>query len=192
MFVYSANFGDYDIYRDGRDSIYSESNDPLDTFRYTPLFRGKYYKMHPIKDDSLYIDANIQLNDLEGLQKLIEPHRGTNTELILFAHPTRAAVAQEFEIVSKHELDTTERSFRLRGAYRRESDSSLESQLLCGGVFWCKSANSPLLREWFKLTSKYTLRDQLTLPMIAHGDGVVVVEDFDIYSNNFFTVEPHK
>ena len=197
MNIFTAIFGGYDDVHNADVTLYYEGIDPLQTNAFSPLFRGKRYKMgHGLlaDKDSLWIDGNIELTDREGLEYYLED---LDADIAFLHHPSGGTVHDELRTVLNYKMITPDERKRVE-EYYKEIGFDSSAPRVAGCFVYCKQPKKiqPLLDMWFNLCVRHIHRDQLMLPVVLQEFSdqfdIMVIEDIDIYKNKFFKVHPHK
>lgn len=150
----------YTVNTDGIDAPRSDVPVFTDNLGWTNRQASKFYKTCPHlwlpNEPTIYTDANIFLLDSGPLEASLE-----HSDLVVFRHPYRQTIEQEcHDVALRLNTDTTD----LKKAYgpRLSSPGLYEAGVLARN---CTQAVRQLGEIWWALICRYSLRDQLTLPL---------------------------
>ncbi len=151
--------------------------------------KNRYLKMHPheLFDQyrySVYVDGNVQIfTDLTEYVNKLGPS-GIGTHM----HSTRNSVYEEMGEVLKQGKDTKENIDR-HLAYMKETGMPENYGLLECNVIAREHHNSTcvkIMEEWWNEYSKYSKRDQISLPHVLFRNGIKV-QEVGVLGNNVRT-----
>jgi len=140
----------------------------------SPILRAKWFKVNSHilfpDDNSLYMDGNYRLTkNPDYLDSYITKGLGVNSsDLVLFRH-YRNNLKEEFEIcLEKKGMKPLWRDIRRQSAVY-EKDHDLENLTLYHGSVLVRGPGAKSFNEmWWEHISEYSMRDQLSLALVAH------------------------
>lgn len=216
--VYTAVFGNYDtileplltpdncdfyVFTDqelkNKNSVWKKKEIPNDIASLDNVSKNRYLKMHPheLFDDyeySIYVDGNIQIiSDLtEYINELNELGIG------IHKHKTRNCVYDELEIIVKNGKETRTNALKHKEYLEQTNMPKNYGLFECGIIV--RQHHNPLcielMEDWWNEFSKYTKRDQISLPHVLFMHEIpvekLVIFNSDIQSNASFRFLRHQ
>lgn len=173
--------------------------------------RAKYFKLQPHRIDGLqrfrylcWIDARVSIRRYDFVLDTIERLKSlpSNRRLAIFAHPVRNTVKDEFDFIAagiaagNRRLMVQYGSENMSGLieYYEKQGLDLSSRLVAAG-FWIRENNEPMNQcwdVWWDHTLKFTIMDQLSLPVIMNKMGIEPeLIPGNIYSNDIIKLRKH-
>ena len=143
-------------------------------------------------DSSIWIDASIEIKD--SLAEMMLTYQKTS-DFLLFPHNERICIYVEAAVcVAKH-ISEKESMINQISHYYNEG-YPFNNGLYCGGVI-VRNHNIPKVKktmdDWFADISKYSKRDQISLPYVIEKNGLQIdLIDLNINDNRFLRVSSHK
>lgn len=175
---------------------FNDENFPPRFNAMTPRLQAKIPKMFgwqlkPDYDAYMWLDGNIRLAHQESLQYFLDALE--DHDIVVLQHPERNTIHWEYRY-NWRGLNNNKPSRYLQTRYINElldeqyeaikSDPDYKDDLLVnGGIFMYR--NTPkvheMLKEWFYLTCRYTIMDQLSFSYVLKNSGLkvnVLPDDF--------------
>ena len=138
--------------------------------RMNNMLVNRWYKMHPHVlfpdyEESIYIDANIQINDFEIIEKKISLLERDDVSIAITDHLFRDCIYKEAIAVVEHKKDIEKNVAETMCVLK--SAGYPDNQGLYENNFIYRKHNKPLIvdlmRQWWSFINKYSSRDQLSL-----------------------------
>jgi hypothetical protein len=140
---------------------------------------NRWYKMHPHvlfpdNQESIYIDANIQINSFEIIERQILLLNADDIKVAITDHLFRDCIYKEAVAVVEHKKDTQKNvdvtmSLLKRSGYP-ESHGLYENNFIYRQHSDATVVN--LMRQWWHFINQYSSRDQLSLCYLIWLNGV--------------------
>jgi hypothetical protein len=140
---------------------------------------NRWYKMHPhvlIPDheERIYIDAKIQLNDFEIIEKQISFLEKDDVSIAITDHLFRNCIYQEAIAVVEHKKDI-EKNVALTMHVLKKIGYPKNHGLYENNFIYRKHKHPmiiELMRQWWSFINKYSSRDQLSLCYLMWLNGI--------------------
>lgn len=146
-------------------------------------------------DLSIYLDGNI--NVLKDLCYLTKKFLDSDADIGLFSNPYTTCVEDEIISCLKSKK-TNEISINLELQYYKSKQMVADTFMTDNAVIFRKKHNLNMnnsMSEWFDIVSKFTGRDQISLPFITKKYNInkIILGDSPRHINNkYFVVLPHN
>ena len=170
---------------------------------------NRWYKMHPHvlfpdHEESIYIDANIQINDFEIIEKQISLLEKDDVSIAITDHLFRNCIYQEAIAVVEHKKDI-EKNVALTMHVLKKNGYPKNHGLYENNFIYRKHKHPmiiELMRQWWIFINKYSSRDQLSLCYLmwlnsinaeyfyGQGESVRNNQDITFYPNHSDTSIP--
>jgi hypothetical protein len=140
---------------------------------------NRWYKMHPHvlfpdHEESIYIDANIQINDFEIIEKQISLLEKNDISIAITDHLFRNCIYQEAIAVVEHKKDI-EKNVALTMHVLKKNGYPKNHGLYENNFIYRKHKHPmiiELMRQWWSFINKYSSRDQLSLCYLMWLNGI--------------------
>ena len=140
---------------------------------------NRWYKMHPHvlfpdHEESIYIDANIQINDFEIIEKQISFLEKDDVSIAITDHLFRNCIYQEAIAVVEHKKDI-EKNVALTMHVLKKIGYPKNHGLYENNFIYRKHKHPmiiELMRQWWSFINKYSSRDQLSLCYLMWLNGI--------------------
>jgi hypothetical protein len=172
---------------------------------------NRWYKMHPHvlfpdHEESIYIDANIQINDFEIIEKQISLLEKNDISIAITDHLFRNCIYQEAIAVVEHKKDI-EKNVALTMHVLKKNGYPKNHGLYENNFIYRKHKHPiiiELMRQWWSFINKYSSRDQLSLCYLmwlnsinaeyfyGQGESVRNNQDITFYPNHSDTSIPSQ
>lgn len=145
-------------------------------------------------DITIYIDYNIRI--CRPIYELINEFIDSNSDIALFRHPYSASIDEEVDLIlSKSKSNILDLTNEIN--YFKEMEVNPCKLLTDNSILFRKNTSKikELNRIWYSCVSRFSGRDQISLPYIRSMlDVKEYIFDFSPrdYSNKFFVVFPHR
>ena len=182
---------------------YDDKNFPPRPLSMTSRMQAKLpklfaWKLLPGYDVYIWLDASFRMRE-DAVGHLLEQFR--ESDLTIFAHPSRTSVATEAQFLAKRLTGRYMRSRYIKDRYAGEwadvqlADYGADVEFVDNRLFACGCfAYRPtpviqaLMTEWWWHISLYHINDQLSFPYVLSKSKVVIsVISEDIYKCSFLT-----
>lgn len=189
--IYTACFGDYDESYECADVRYNERNNryPGSTDHLSDRMKAKMYKVLNPDNHEIWVDSSVEMVDRVGFCSLFKG------DFCVFKHPFHGSVAQELDVCHQRGFISTEGVLRVKELYSSANIDMTETPVYaCGIIYRNRIGNEKINNLWWSLISRYSHRDQLTLPYIVNTVKDVDFEfiDLDIFNNPFVKINTHN
>jgi hypothetical protein len=143
----------------------AESRQFGDNRRTSRYFKTHAHELLPGYDFSVWIDGAFQLRDFTA--KCAAPALGTN-DIAYFRHPWRDCVYEEAEVVTRHQLDSSERIASAVDRLRTHRYPEHAGLIEAGFIIRRQDAPSldRAMEEWWQLILNGSRRDQLSINFV--------------------------
>ena len=162
--------------------------DPRRTAR---LFKILPWEVFPEAEQSLFIDASIQITG--SVDDFIARH-GADADLSCLVHPTRDCAYVEAEECIRRGKDEASTVTAQVNAYRQQGFPA-DAGLIASGVIFRRHASKPvraLMMRWAEEVERHSARDQLSFNFAAWATGTSYHPiPVNIFDNPYFEVVPH-
>jgi hypothetical protein len=162
----------------------------------SPVMRAKYFKLHPFEyfpdaDYSIYIDASIQIANIDFIQSLLS--YVTDNGMAAYIHPKRKCIFEEKRrLLSLNEYKQLPIEEQLK-SYQTEG-MPLNYGLWAGGILIRKNNDNAkmICSLWWNEIIKWSYRDQISLPYVLWKNKLKIdTITLRQYANNLFKIHPH-
>src|SRR5262249_8622736 len=179
---------------------------------FNPRLRAKYFKLQIHRLDEVrdhrwlvWADASLRFRDLSFLREhaSVLAQLPAHRRALMVPHPDRATVIEEFEfceqlIAGGHPYLTVryaDEKLREQIDYYLAGGWNVQAKLWSGG-FWLVE-NTELVRraldEWWDQNLRFSIQDQLSLPVILDRYGIEPQAlSINVTQNDYFDVGRHK
>lgn len=168
--------------------LFNDKNFPPRKRSMTPRLQAKIpkffgWQMVPGYDFYLWIDGNLNLTDSDSIKWLLDSINADNgVDIVVLKHPKRNTIKWEARYI--------ERGLKQQSIYltRRYENEDLEGQmkemladpdfvddmLVNAGIFIYRNtpAVHQMMKEWWYLTSRYTIMDQCAFSYVLKKSGI--------------------
>ena len=154
-----------------------------------PKFFG--WQLKPGYDYYLWIDSNLNLTDPDSLKWLFDNIQ--NSDIVVLKHPKRNTIEWEARYI---ERGLEQQSIYLTKRYKNEdlpgqmkemmsNKDFIDDMLVNAGVFLYRNTEAihKMMKEWWYLTSRYTIMDQCAFAYVLKTSGVRVKVLPDVYND---------
>ncbi|MCS7338197.1 MAG: DUF616 domain-containing protein [Verrucomicrobiae bacterium] len=188
MNPYTANIGEYDYPRSDGILCFQFGITGTDT-----RYDARMYKILAhlfIREPSLWLDANIYLR--APLTEIAHELLPLGYDIALFQHPYRRNALEEACAMIEYQLEDTRRVFEFIKAY----EPVLQRVPLYETGVIARAFNSDVAafnELWWRLVQRYSVRDQLTLPIALDTVRLKVhIIRGNVRCHEWFEFNPHR